>query len=59
MEDEFTLTRRRRTARTAVIKSQDETDIDKVNVQWQIVHLEVAIAEKEEQMKEVTEEKTG
>ena len=35
----------------------EETDIEKVNMQWQIVRLEVAIAEKDEYLKEVTEEK--
>ena len=36
---------------------EDETDIDKVNTQWQIVRLEVALAEKDEYLKEMTEEK--
>ena len=35
----------------------EEMDIEKVNMQWQIVRLEVAIAEKDEYLKEMTEEK--
>ncbi|CAK9062295.1 unnamed protein product [Durusdinium trenchii] len=36
---------------------EDETDIEKVNMQWQIVRLEVALAENDEYLKEMTEEK--
>ena len=36
---------------------EHETDIEKVNMQWQIVRLEVALAEKDEYLKEMTEEK--
>ena len=39
------------------MKSHYENDLEKVNMQWQIVRLEVVVAEQEERLKEAREER--